>query len=1252
MPSEFQLECDQEEIAQFPATSNQLNFWLQEKLNPGHPALVMVVHWKAFPNTSEMVSRIHQTFEELVGRHQLLRTTFPHFEGVPTGRIGPSNLDFKEHDLVGDDSAEKALNVEKERPWDLENETPLRVRVYRGADSKPLHLFVLFHHIAVDWYSLLILFSEFRLLMAGNSLLKPKLDFATLAKREEKWLLSEQARLHLRAWKEELASPCPDFRIRPERPGLDPRKWGRVHFSVGAGLTEGLRKLAADNECPLLAVLLTSYGRVLSRHTGRREVFIAAPCTTRTRREEDGVVGPLFNLMPIRLSLNGSFRRCLAQAGKKLNRALEMDQFPFWGLVEEMRPRSAQGRPPFTDAALSLLPSWENWERSETPGMVFEEVHQDFLVGPFGATLSMVENEGGLSGCLQYDMSLLGDETARQWSDEMLENLESCLLDPGARVGLPQNRHHRMEAWFSAQAAATPDRPAIIQNSKVITFKELEHWSSRLAAAIPEEFGGRPVGVFASPSAESVVGWLAVLKRAGICLPLDPLLPPERLRLMGQDCDCRLVLTTRKWNNSLPFGEAILIDGDLPQPWKGPVHSATQEDRAYLIYTSGSQGQPQGVLGRHRGAIHRAEWIAQAFPWEEQERCLLRTPPGFVDAVTEWFAPLVGGAALVPYGDGRLLDPNELMLFLHWAGVTRLTTVPGLLQLLLHSPHHWPGRLHCCISSGEVLRPDLVERFRRRAGPGPTLLNLYGSTECAGDATWCDTRYLEKGATTVPLGAPLGQTDVYILDPELRKVPEGEEGDIWVGGPGLCLGYWNRETLEQERFLANPFGSGRLFQTGDRGCWRRGQLEFRGRTDRQAKVQGWRVELGEIEACLEATPGVREATAVFEDGRIRAWIVGDKEFSAQRLWSHIRRGLPSPMQPTEVRRLARLPRLASQKVDRCRLAGGSPVPRVRSAEPVDPCWAHMAELWKEALDLDQVGAHDNFFELGGRSLQAVYLMDLIQQKFDQRLSASVLLEAPTVATLSEKVQTPPLPEILISMKSDGTEPPLFLLPGAWGGVLSHMELIERLSPNQPVHFLNFEGVTQEDKLSLQRLADRFVAEIRRLHPVGPYRLMGFSMGGLVAYEMALRLGHQLERLVLLDTRGPRFQPKPGNLLIHRISLALHLFLIVIWSPPRLTLKRIWRRIIGQVPQMTQSERYDLGARYIHNFEPPEPPFPGPVTLIKMTHQPHYVQQTLLGWEGLFSDLSVRRLVGVHSGLVLEIPLVDRLALALTEVLRK
>ena len=447
--------------------------------------------------------------------------------------------------------------------------------------------------------------------------------------------------------------------------------------------------------------------------------------------------------------------------------------------------------------------------------------------------------------------------------------------------------------------------------------------------------------------------------------------------------------------------------------------------------------------------------------------------------------------------------------------------------------------------------------------------------------------------------------------------------------------------------LRTRSGRGACFapEIGDAGCG--GQLEFLGRADRQGKVQGWRVELGEVEACLESAPGVVEAAARFQEDQILAWVVGDRDLSSSGLWTHLGKRLPRPMQPDEVRHLERLPRLSSQKVDRGTLGGGRLLPRIGGVEVEAP--GALAELWGRALGT-RPGAHDNFFEAGGTSLQAVHLMQLVERKFGVRLPTTVLLEAPTPALLSERIENPPLPEILTSMRPQGGQPPLFLLPGAWGGALGLRELVDRLPADQPVYCFNFEGATTYDRGSLERLAECYAAEVRERCPQGPVRLMGFSMGGLVAYEMALML-EQVDRLVLLDTRGPLFEPVEGNQVWDKLVLAWHLLLVALSSPPRLTLKRLWQRVTGRTPRMTVSQRYDLGARYCTRFEPPPHPYRGPVTLLKLTHQPHYVGQALLGWEGLFEQLSVRLLRGVHSGLILEVPLVEGLAAALAEAFR-
>lgn len=1231
-------------------TPNQRSLWAWDRLEPGHPALMLSSEWD-LSCSGQVGPRLREAFAALARRHVNLRTLYPDQAGHPVPRLWTGELDFEEID-VPPGQWEAVLWAVRESPFDLEVQPPLRVRLLHG---ERLVLHFKLHHIACDWWSMLLLVEELTALLQGRTLAELEVDFPTYARWQSTWLEGPEPDRLLAEWRRELAPPRPDLRLPTDFPRPGDFLSGSLPLALPAALVRRLRALVKETRSSLSAVLLAGYSQALAQASGQQDVTVALPCSARWRSPFRNVLGPLYNILPLRLRAQGSWRARVHHSAEVLERALARQELPFPVLVEEMRPRRAHGAFPFTSAALSVLPYHEQWTNLQAGDLTARHVPQEFLVGPFDFTLNVLDSPDDLRLTLQFNAGLFEAQTAQKLADDLLEVFESSATERVFVTAKPR-QHQRIEERFADAAARFPQRTAVVAAGREISFAELDKRATRLAGALAATPLEQPVGLQAYPSLESVVGWLAILKAGRICLPLDPELPPGRRQAMLADSGCQVILS--------PLGQAdgsgnLAINAELGDPPRDSV--AQRAEAAYLLYTSGSQGQPQGVLGSHQGLLHRCDALERHFPWQPGERALLRTPLGFVDAVAEWFGPLDGGATLCPFAQPQMVDSEELLLFLDQMGITRATLVPSLLGPLLRSKLPWPLALRVCVASGEVLRPDLVRDFYSRASFGAVLLNLYGSTECAGDVAWFDTRQLESGAASVPLGLPLGQSTLWVVDPTGTPLADGQEGEVLVGGPGLAHGYWKQAERTEKVFrnrLVGPDDAGPLLRTGDRGIWSRGLLEYLGRQDRTLKVRGWRVDLQEVEAVLESVPGVREAVVLQEEEGLSAWLGIDLgKFDATLLWNSLRQHLAPPLRPVRIRHLEALPRLPSGKIDRERLGDSEAVAlrlqtgQLLSLRPEGPeqdaPWRAMAQLWEAVLKVPQVGPNDNFFDLGGHSLSAVELSHRIEEKFGRAMPPGLLVELPTVALLWAALQRP-VPPVLLEMRAGDAENPLLcLIPGAWGGTIGFHKMVLRLNPEQPVVGLEFDGLESQDRVSLPAVAVRFASELARYRSSGPYILCGFSMGGLLAYEMAKILGNQVQHLILLDATGPGVIPETTPRWRNRLQEVWTHLQILARSRPR----HVWDRLL-KLParRYRPSEQFDLAVRYFSEFQK-EGCFEGPVTLIRMSYQPDWLTDPLLGWGELLPQLQTRTVVGLHGPLVIEEPVVDDVVAELERILR-
>lgn len=705
---------------------------------------------------------------------------------------------------------------------------------------------------------------------------------------------------------------------------------------------------------------------------------------------------------------------------------------------------------------------------------------------------------------------------------------------------------------FDAQVTRTPEAVAVSVEGAALTYAQLNARANKLAHYLIAR-GVAPdvlVGLSVPRSLEMVVGLLGILKAGGAYIPLDPTYPPERLAFMLEDAGPPLIVTIQPVRETLPPHAAmdVCLDTDgrtiSQEAEHAPTNGATPDGVVYALYTSGSTGKPKGVLGVHRAAVNRCAWMWSTWPFTPGEVCCQKTSLNFVDSVWEIFGPLLSGIQTVILPDAVVKDPHRFVDCLAANHVSRLVLVPSLLRVLLDSHadlgDRLPGLRHW-ICSGEALPLDLCRRFHRVL-PGAVLLNLYGSSEVAADVSWFDTRLLTPEMDSVPIGRAIANTQLYVLDESGQRVPIGMSGELYVGGDGLARSYLQRPALTRERFVPDPFGTDpgqRLYRTGDQARWRAdGTLEYLGRRDQQVKLRGMRIELGEIEAALVRQPGVREAVVAGrtegDEVRLVAYVVSDDPPGMPpppQLRRHLTAILPDYMVPSAFVRLDRLPLTPTGKVDRLALPAPAQdqTPGVHAHPgPPGPIEEKLAHIWSELLGADRVGVDDNFFDLGGHSFLAVRLFSRIEQTFTKRLPLATLLEAPTIAQLAQRVgaeDARPSWSSLVPIQSEGSRVPIFCIHGAGANVLHLRTLSQHLGTDQPFYGLQspgLDGATAPYE-RIEEMAAHYLRDIRPVQPTGPYIVGGFSLGGIIAFEMAQQLeaeGQPVGLLFLIDTHFP------------------------------------------------------------------------------------------------------------------------------------
>ena len=1000
---------------------------------------------------------LQKALDAIVTRHATLRTVFAFEGGQPVQVIRESqSIDVSVVDLSDEPESgrekeiHRLLTEEARRPFDLSEDTMLRATLLRLGDEKHILLLVM-HHIASDGWSIDILHRElatlYKAFSTGEAVSLPPLpiQYTDFAHWQRQWLQGEVLESQLSYWKEALSGELPVLELPTDhpRPAVQTFRGKRRPLVLPKILTDELKRLSRQEGVTLFMTLLAAFQILLHRYTDQDDIIVGCPIANRNRTEIEGLIGFFVNTLVLRSDMANTptFKELLTQVSEVTQGAYDHQDLPFEKLVEELRPERDLSRNPL----FQVMFVFQNVPRTplELPGLKMKPLEVDPGTAMFELSLYMWEDAEGLRGFVEFNTDLFDSATIDRLVCHFKILLEGIVRDPGRSISdLPiltqDERHQLLVEWnttrgdyperscihdlFDTQARLTPDKVAAIFKGDRLTCRELNLRANQLAHYL-QKLGVGPetvVGICVERSLEMVAGMLGILKAGGAYLPIDSTYPQERLAFMLRDSQVPVLLTHSRLLSKLPEIQARIIS--LDQDWEviaqesneTPTSGATPDHPAYLIYTSGSTGTPKGVLGLHRGAVNRFHWMWHTYPFKAHEVCCQKTSLSFVDCVWEIFGPLLQGIPTVIIPDEAVKDPQLLVQNLASEGVTRIVLVPSLLRVILDAfddLQNRIGHLSTWITSGETISEELVQRFKESM-PDATLLNLYGSSEVSADCTWYDTGGAEL-RHSIPIGRPIANTQVYLLDSSSQPVPVGVPGELHVGGAGLARGYFNRSELTKEKFISNPFVSGeRLYKTGDLARYLPdGTIEFLGRIDHQVKIRGFRIEPGEIESVLIDHPAVKQSVvALREDDQGENYLVGyivpksqDKP-SISNLVTYLRQKLPEYMVPSAFVTLDALPLTPSGKVDRRSL----PAPEQKRpdldqayAAPRSELEQFLAQLWCNILHLDRVGIHDKFFELGGNSIQAARCVHKLQKELGTRIPIISVFEAPTVGEYTE-----------------------------------------------------------------------------------------------------------------------------------------------------------------------------------------------------------------------------------------------------------
>ncbi|MHA6885078.1 non-ribosomal peptide synthase/polyketide synthase [Ralstonia pseudosolanacearum] len=1117
---------------------------------------------------------LRRSLDRIVARHEALRTRFEVQEGQAVQRVAPADvgLTLDWVDLSAEEAPEHQLGLlaeaETRAPFDLERGPLIRGRLVK-LDEQEHVLLITTHHIVSDGWSLGVLARELGALYEAyrsggeDPLQALPIQYADYAVWQRRWLEGGELQRQGTYWEQALAG-APTLLSLPTdraRPAQQDYAGGSVEVVFDAALSTGLRKLSQRHGTTLFMTVLAGWSVLLSRLSGQDEVVVGSPVANRTRSEVEGLIGFFVNTLALRVEVSGAtVSELLGRVKAKVLEAQAHQDLPFEQVVERVRPVRSLSHSPVFQAALSWLNTEAVGLSLELDGLTVEGVDAGQAAAKFDLTLELRETSEGLAGSLDYATALFDRATIERYlgylhrllkamaADDSQEVNRIALLDEDERAQLlkswnetkaPYPQASTIHGLFEAQVRRTPEAIAVEHEGQQVSYAELNARANRVAHALIG-LGVGPdarVGLCAERSVELVIGLLGILKAGGGYVPLDPSYPQDRLAYMLEDSAPVAVLAQSNKREQLGMLSVPVLD--LASPLEGEAEHDPQVEGlqphhlAYVIYTSGSTGQPKGVEATIAGLANRLQWFIRDVLTEAPVTAL-KTSIGFVDAVTETLGTLLAGGTLVVFDNAAVKDLPVFARRLRQTGVSHLVVVPSLLKYLLQSGETRLDGLRTLVCSGERLAPELARQCLA-AYPQVRLLNFYGSSEVNGDATF----YRYAGPEHVPahavIGRPIANTQLYILDAYGAPVPIGVPGEIHVGGAGVARGYLHRPGLTAERFVPDPFhgdGRARMYKTGDLGCWQAdGNIVYLGRNDHQVKLRGFRIEPGEIEARLAGCEGVREAVVLIRDDgvgepRLVAYYSGPAALPAQALRAQLQAALPAYMVPAAYVYLERMPLTSSGKLNRHALpqpTAGAYVQHSYEA-PRSGIETRLASIWQALLGVETIGRHDDFFALGGNSLQAVRLIGMLA-KADCRVTLTQLLQHPNIASLAAVAERDGMRtrDQAVPVRTTGSQRPLFLVHEITGLDGYFTQLGAWIDADIPVYGLPAVGWGEPQLRTIEGLAKRLKAAMRAVQPHGPYRLAGWSFGGVLAYEIAIQLigeDEAVEFLGLLDTRHP------------------------------------------------------------------------------------------------------------------------------------
>ncbi len=1053
------IEPAEDKVLEYPLSHGQRAMWFQHQMAPDS---IFNLLYAVRIRDKISVSALKQSFQKLIERHPTLRSTFHSQKGEPIQRIHEdAEVYFVQEDASGwsDEELYKRLEEETHRHFDLVNGPVFRIYLFSRSESEHVLLQTI-HHIVADLWSQAIIANEVSLLYSALLVEKDVIDlpaieiqYSDYVRWHSEMLADEEGDRLWDYWKEKLSGELPVLNLPTDRarPAVQTFSGKSKTVYLGPDLTKKLKKISEDTGSTLYMTLLAAFKVLLHRYTGQEDLVVGTPTTGRAHNELAPIVGYFVNPLPLRSDLSGNpkFSDFLAQVRKTVVDAIDHQSYPLGLLVEKLQPERDTSRTPLFqvmfvfqrahllyEEGLSSFAVGSEKTQMNLSGLPMEAVHLEEWLSPFDMTLMMAESNNKLGASLTYNTDLFDEKTIDRLLQHFQRLLNSISDDLSEQIGdlelleKDESTHlieslNATKADFPADkcvheiiagiAQSQPDAEAVVFESEKLSYGELNARANQLAHYLSKKGVGSEtiVGISVERSLNMIVAMLGVLKAGGAYLPMDPEYPVDRLTLMLEDSGAPVLITQKSFEEKYTESHAakIFIDADWAyidgESTEDTINTAAPENLAYVIYTSGSTGKPKGTLLQHRGLCNFTTAHVKTLGMKKNDRMLQFASFSFDASVSEIFTALFAGAALHLAKRETLLASPKLIQLLKTQKITAAIIPPALLSVL---PADGLPDLKIIISAGESCGRDIVAKW----APGRSFYNGYGPTEATVGPTIYKVDPLDSDMQTVPIGRPLSNVNVYLLDKHLNPVPHGIPGEIYIGGVCLARGYHQRPDMTATKFIPHPFSSNageRLYKTGDLGKYLPdGNIEFLGRVDFQVKVRGFRIELEEIESVLAEHNSIEDVVVLAKkdnagENRLVAYVVPDHKPMPEKseFREFLKSRMPEYMVPTAFVTMNALPLTPNGKIDRKALPepeefrAGSEATYVKPRTEIE---GMVATIWQDVLGMEKVGINDNFFDLGGHSLTMVKVHSELCEKLNRDISIVEMFKYPTIRTLA------------------------------------------------------------------------------------------------------------------------------------------------------------------------------------------------------------------------------------------------------------